>query len=68
MPRFIVDIELGVEADSLEHAEKKRDEIVKLIKSHFDHRELLAVDSDVFDYSGEEDEDYDDDDDYDDEE
>ena len=53
MAQYVLEFELGVEADSQGHANEKRFELEKLIKAQFAEGELRYIDSDV----GEEDDD-----------
>jgi hypothetical protein len=58
--RFVVQIDMDIEADSIEYLEERSAELEEIVSSHFDEGELVAFGVDVFEATADEDEDDDD--------
>lgn len=55
MTRFVVQIDMEIEADSIEYLEERSAELEEIVSSHFDEGELVEFAVDVFEETGDED-------------
>lgn len=60
MTRFVVQIDMEIEADSIEYLEERSAELEEIVSSHFDEGELIEFGVDVFEGTADEDDEDDD--------
>lgn len=60
MTRFVVQIDMEIEADSIEYLEERSAELEEVVSSHFDEGELVEFGVDVFEGTADEDDEDDD--------